>query len=451
MYENDTIAAIATPPGAGGIGIVRASGPLAARIADGVFRRSIDGPWETHRLYHGRVVAADASQLDEALAVLMRAPRSYTGEDVLELHCHGSPIVLRQALEAVLHAGSRPARRGEFTRRAFLNGRLDLSQAEAVGALITARTPEDAALAAEQLFGHLSAHLDRLRTRLIEAKSLLEARIDFAGEDLNLDDAGLAGALDGLRLDVEALLATYARGRLLREGLRATIAGRPNVGKSSLLNALLGEERAIVTAVPGTTRDVIEESADFMGVPVVLSDTAGLRAADDPIERIGIDRARFAVERSDVTLLVFDASEPPEPLDSHPLPLDSAVVVLNKIDLPCRWSEAEIAALGERCPVVRVSATCRLGLDDLRRAVVGRGAGLGSDGLPTLTSARQRDALGKVAASLEHANAALRDGLPPDLVAVDVQAALDHIGSVTGLVTSEDVLDTIFSQFCIGK
>jgi tRNA modification GTPase len=452
MYDGDTIAAIATPPGPGGIGIVRTSGPEAERIAEAVFRRSVAGPWETHRLYHGRVVGAGGSPLDDALAALMRAPRSYTGEDVLELHCHGSPIVLGLALEAVLKAGARPARHGEFTKRAFLNGKLDLSQAEAVEALIRARTPEGAALAAEQLFGGLSAYLDGLRERLIGIKGLLEARIDFADEALDLDEDDVPRALDAARLDVAALLRTYARGRLLRNGLRVVITGRPNVGKSSLLNALLGEDRAIVTELPGTTRDVIEESADFMGVPVVLCDTAGLREAGDEIERIGIDRALFAVERSDVNLLVLDASSAPEPLESYPFEHDGATVIaFNKIDLPSAWEERQIAALEGRFPVVRVSATERIGLDDLRRAVVGRLGSLDREGAPTLTTARQRDALSKVSAALEQALSSWTGGLPPDLVAVDVQAALDHMGSVTGLVTSEEVLDTIFSRFCIGK
>jgi tRNA modification GTPase len=451
MYERDTIAAIATPPGTGGIGIVRTSGPAVERIAGAVFHRAAGGAWETHRLYHGQVVGACGSVLDDALAVLMRAPRSYTGEDVLELHCHGSPVVLRLVLEAVLQAGARPARQGEFTKRAFLNGRLDLSQAEAVGALIQARTPEGAALAVRQLAGQLSAHLDDLRARLIEIKGLLEARIDFADEDLDLDGNAIPRLLDDVRRDAEGLLGTYERGRLLRDGLRVVITGRPNAGKSSLMNALLGEERAIVTALPGTTRDVIEECADFLGVPVVLSDTAGLREAGDEIERLGIDRALFAVERSDVNLLVLDASAAPESLESFRLPDGGTVIALNKIDLPSAWEERRVAALAERFPLVRVSATERLGLDELRRAVVGVAGSLGREGTPVLTSVRQRDALGKVAAAVENALASWKRGLPADLVAVDVQAALDHAGSVTGLVTSEEVLDTIFSQFCIGK
>lgn len=451
MYEADTIAAIATPPGAGGIGIVRTSGSLAERIAAAVFRRAVQGPWETHRLYHGRVVGAGGSLLDDALAVLMRAPRSYTGEDVLELHCHGSPVVLRLALEAVLRAGARPARHGEFTKRAFLNGKLDLSQAEAVAALIQARTAEGAALAAGQLAGHLSAYLDGLRARLIDVKGLLEARIDFADENLDFDNGEIPRLLDAVRGDAAALLATYERGRLLRDGLRVVITGRPNVGKSSLLNALLGEDRAIVTAAPGTTRDVIEESADFLGVPVVLSDTAGLREAADEIERIGIDRTMFAVERSDVNLLVLDASAPPEPLESLGLPEGGTVIALNKIDLPSAWDERQVAALAERFPLVRISATRRIGLDDLRRAVVGRFDALEREGMPVLTTTRQRDALAKAVEAVEHALSAWANGLPPDLVAVDVQAALDHTGSVTGLVTNEEVLDTIFGRFCIGK
>jgi tRNA modification GTPase len=451
MYLPDTIAAIATPPGPGGIGVIRASGPAAAVIAGAVFVRARNGAWASHRLYHGHVRAADGRLLDEGLAVLMRAPHSYTGEDVLELHCHGSPVVLDQALRAVLAAGARAATPGEFTKRAFLNGKLDLTQAEAVIDLVRARTPSGALHAAGQLTGHLSHHLSELRRRLIDLKALLEARLDFADEDLDLDPHAPAAATAQLLRDLDTLLATAPRGRLLRDGIRVAIVGRPNAGKSSLLNALLGDDRAIVTDLPGTTRDVIEETADFCGVPVVLSDTAGLRETAEPAERLGVERAHRTAQAADAVLLVIDAAEPPQPADVG-FDVDRLVIVLNKVDLPAKWTEADAQAVaGRAAPTVRVSATQGIGLDELRRTVIELFGGARLDGLPALATTRQRDALAKARDALAHAWHGCQNRLPPELVAIDVQAAIDHIGSVTGAVTSEDVLDAIFAQFCIGK
>jgi tRNA modification GTPase len=450
MYDADTIAAIATPPGPGGIGVIRVSGAAAARLADEIFRRRSAGAWETHRLYHGRIVDSAGAAIDDALAVLMRAPRSYTGEDVLELHCHGSPVVLQRVLSAVLERGARPARAGEFTKRAFLNGKLDLAQAEAVAELVHARTADGASVAADQLFGGLSSHLAALRKQLIRIKGRLEASIDFSDSDIAVDDSGLSADIEGAAAAVAALRRTYARGRLLRDGLRVAIVGEPNVGKSSLLNALLGAERAIVTAQPGTTRDVLEDCVDFDGVPVVLYDTAGLRETADEVERIGVDRARQVAAGADLVLVVLDTARP---LASQRalLAAGQPIAVLNKIDLATAWSAAERADIEHCFRSVPVSATVPIGLDALRIAVVERASAQWSDNLPTLTSARQHDALGKVETSLAHAAAARSAGLPPDIIAVDLQDALEHLGAVTGLITSEDVLDAVFAEFCIGK
>lgn len=388
--------------------------------------------------------------LDEALAVLMRAPHSYTGEDVLELHCHGSPVILRQALEAALRHGARLAAPGEFTKRAFLNGKLDLAQAEAVMDLVRARTAEGAGVATDQLRGRLSRHIDRLRERLIRVKGLLEVQIDFSEEDVTVDRAGLRSEIELLSNEVDDLLATYERGRLLRQGLGVAIVGKPNAGKSSLLNALLGEERAIVASMPGTTRDVIEESADFCGVPVVLSDTAGLREARNEVERIGVARALQAARSADIVLLVVDCSAPP-PLAEDGLEPARTVIAFNKSDLPCAWPASALDRVSAQFRVVRTSAKEHIGLDELRAAVVSCAGGISSDGTPALSKPRQVEAMGKARSSLAQALRGLEQSMPPDLIAVDVQAALDYIGSVTGVVTSEDVLDAIFSEFCIGK
>ena len=451
MYDPDTIAAIATPPGPGGIGIVRVSGPLAAALAEAVVERRSRGPWHSHRLYAGRIRGAGGAVVDDGLAVLMRAPHSYTGEDVLELHCHGSPVVLDQVLGALLAGGARPALAGEFTKRAFLNGKLDLTQAEAVQALVAARTADAAQTALTQLGGGLSGHLGGLRERLVRARAHVEALLDFGDEDVGLDAAALDDDLAGAAAAVDALLATAARGELLHRGLRVALSGRPNAGKSSLLNALLGAERAIVTPEPGTTRDVIEATLDLQGVPVTLIDTAGLRDSDDAVERLGIARAEHAAAAADVVLLVLDTTRP---LAEQAALLDragDAVAALNKCDLPPAWSPADEAAVAAAHACVRISATAPFGLDALRQALLARAGAQWADNLPPLTSARQREALARVARSLAAARTARAAGLPPELVAVDLQAALEHIGAVTGAVTSEDVLDAVFREFCIGK
>jgi tRNA modification GTPase len=458
MYADDTIAAIATPPGPGGVGIVRVSGPLAEQIAEKVVSRpNGQAMWTSHRMYYGSVRDTEGRLLDGALAVLMRRPRSFTGEDVLELHCHGSPAVLRQVLARVLGCGARLADPGEFTRRAFLNGRLDLAQAEAVIDVVRARTDAGAAAAVAHMSGSFSEHLGRLRNDLVHLKALLEAQIDFSEEDFAVDPAQLLASLDQCAEAIETLLGTYRRGKILRDGASVTIVGKPNVGKSSLLNALLGEDRAIVTAIAGTTRDVIDEALDFDGFPVVLSDTAGLRDREpaDPVERIGVRRTADKISGAQVALIVFDTSQS---LDEHDRVAARAasglsrVIVLNKIDLPARISDSEAKQLAGADPIVRVSAKERIGLGDLRRAVVGLLAGDAvQEHGPLVTRVRHADALTKASRSLHLARQSICDARPADLIAVDVQDAIDHIGAITGEITSEDVLDKIFSEFCIGK
>jgi tRNA modification GTPase len=454
VYIGDTIAAIATPPGRGGIGVVRLSGPDSLALIAEVFRPSGRGEWRSHRMRHGWVVDARGHELDEALAVQMQAPRSYTGEDVVELQCHGSPAVLRHVVERLLEAGARLADPGEFTERAFLNGRLDLAQAEAVVDLIEARGTQAAAIAAGQLHGGLSHSLAAVRSDLIDLKALLEVQIDFADEEVSLDPHELVELQRQATDALDTLIASYEHGRRARDGARVAIVGRPNVGKSSLLNALLGEERAIVTAIAGTTRDIIEESIEIAGVPVVLSDTAGLRAdAGDEVERIGIERTGAAIERAHLVLLVVDGSQPLTAADQQALHASAGsrrVIVVNKSDLPVL---VDLPATAEAAAVVRASARQHAGLDELRDAI---GKSLHADLPPlesdtVLTNARHRDALVKAREALAMTAAGLDAGQPADIVAVTVQDALDRIGEVTGTVTSEDVLDRVFSRFCLGK
>ena len=458
MYTDDTIAAIATAPGVGGVGIVRVSGPLAARIGTMVFRRRRADEWRSHYLYRGQVVDPSGAVLDEGLAVLMRAPRSYTGEDVLEIHGHGSPVALRRILSSVLACGARLAEPGEFTKRAFLNGRLDLTQAEAVADMVRSRTDAAAALAAGHLAGRLSAVIDELRDALVRVKALLEAQIDFSEEDFRVDPSDLCVPLDQCSVTIKDLVESYGHGRLFREGLHVAIVGKPNVGKSSLLNALLGEERAIVTAHAGTTRDTIEETADFNGVPVVLTDTAGLRATEalDPAEQIGIERTQSTMQAADILLIVLDASQPIDAQDRAVLSAAThaqQIVVLNKTDLPAVLSVESLSDVMPGRAALRVSAKDGQGLDDLRRLVVTAATDnrLANTHGPVLTNVRHVDALQKAAASLHLARASISAGQAPDLIAVDVQDAMDHLAAVTGVITSEDVLDRVFSEFCIGK
>jgi len=454
MYLDDTIAAIATAPGQGGVGVIRVSGPACISILSQVFEGAHPVPsWASHHLYVGTISTPTGTTLDRGLAVIMRAPRSYTGEDVAELHCHGSPVLLHRILHSVLACGARIAEPGEFTKRSFLNGKLDLSQAEAVIDAVTARTHQGADLAIRQLSGAVSQWVNNLREGAIRLKALVEAQIDFSEEDFTVDQAEMLRQLQQCEQPLVALLTTYERGKLIRDGLRVAIVGRPNVGKSSLLNALLGEERAIVTSVAGTTRDVIEECINLDGVPVVIADTAGLRGHHqaDTVERLGMERTLKRIQGADLVLVVIDASQPLADEDTEVLEITAAtprLIVLNKSDLPPRITGGRFSQ--DRW--VAVSATDSSSLDDLRNALieVTRDHPPSPD-TPIITRARHHAALVLAAQSLDLASRSISEGRSCDLIAVDLQDALDHLGSITGIVTNEDVLDRIFSEFCVGK
>src|SRR2546427_2027773 len=341
MYKEDTIAAVATPMGEGGVAVVRVSGPDAQRIAREIFSRSggRNGHLRSHTLHHGVIRAPESGAvLDEVLLVLMRKPRSYTGEDVVEVHCHGGPLIVRQVLELILSRGARHAEPGEFTKRAFLNGRMDLAQAEAVLDLIRARTEKGARLALEQVRGELSKWVGDLREELLDILVQVEAAVDFPEEEIELlQREELARKMAALREKISRIIASYDWGRLFREGARICIVGRPNVGKSSLLNALLGEERVIVTPVPGTTRDVIEEGINLSGLPVVLWDTAGIRETQDEVEKIGVGFSLRHLAEAEAVLVVLDGSAPLTTQDETVLKATTekkGLAVINKSDLP---------------------------------------------------------------------------------------------------------------------
>jgi tRNA modification GTPase len=465
----DTICAIATPLGEGGIGILRLSGEKAIEIAARAVRLRTGRPLgslQSRRLYHadildaGTVADGRARALDEALVVVMRAPRSYTGEDIVEVHCHGGPYVLQAVSESLLRLGARLAEPGEFTKRAFLNGRLDLTQAEAVLDTIRAKTAGALRMAQAQLRGSLSKELDRLREGLIGMLAHVEAGIDFTEEDLAfIPPAELIAGLERTIAEIANLVASGREGRILREGITAAIIGRPNVGKSSLLNALLRTDRAIVTAIPGTTRDVLEEVVNVRGVAVRLLDTAGLRETEDPIEQEGVRRSRAAGDEADVLLLVVDGSIPLTPGDRELAGRareKKALLVVNKADLPAAFDPAELGVPQQDRSgpaVVRISAKTGQGLDDLRDRL--RALAMGTDGDPAeravITRLRHQTALERAREALASALTAARAALPGEVVAVDLRAAIDGLGEITGAVTTEEILERIFRDFCIGK
>ncbi|MCS6923015.1 MAG: tRNA uridine-5-carboxymethylaminomethyl(34) synthesis GTPase MnmE [Fimbriimonadales bacterium] len=462
MNHSDTIAAIATAPGEGGVGVVRISGDLAFAIAERVFRRRRTTPLQSHRVYVGAVVDTSTGEmLDRALLIPFRAPHSYTGEDVVELHCHGSPYLLRRVLEVVWREGARPAQPGEFTLRAFLNGKLDLAQAEAVADLIRARSDAQlrSALALHQ--GKLSQRTRALSDELLGIIATVEAHIDFSEELGELDSERIALRLQQLIRQLEAMLQEARAGRILREGARVAIVGRPNVGKSSLLNALLGEERAIVTDIPGTTRDTIEESFQIEGVPMVILDTAGLRESADRVEQIGIERARRAAQHADLILFVYDLTANDHAADWHllaSLPADTPkIVVGNKVDLlhaagTPQPAQAFAAGTSNASEPILISALTGEGLDALRRAML---AALSlqkiGEETPVITHQRHVRAVQQACEYLRCAIETLAQRLPPDLLAVDLRSAWLALGEITGETADEEMVNRIFRDFCIGK
>ncbi len=455
MYQADTIAAVATPPGEGGVAVVRLSGPDARRIGGEILTRK-DAEWESHRLYYGRVCDPDGGAvLDEVMFAYLREPRSYTGEDTVEIHCHGGPFVVRQVLGLTLARGARHAEPGEFTRRAFLNGRLDLAQAEAVLDLIRSRTDKAAGVALGQMEGGLSQAVQVLREQLVDTFVQVEAAIDFPEEEIELlrrDDLsrGIVGIIDS----ISTILDSYAWARLIREGVRVCIVGRPNVGKSSLMNALSGVDRAIVTATPGTTRDFLEESLNLDGLPVVLWDTAGIRETTEGVEQSGIDVTLRRLADSEGCMLVLDGSSPlvAEDLEVMEKARDKpGLVVINKSDLRSRIDRA---AVSNRLPGLRqveVSALIPQGIDVLKVAL--RQCFLDSVEEPevVVTNIRHKAALERARASLMEVHHAINDGMPADILAVDLQDARHSLEEIIGTVTNDEILKRIFSQFCIGK
>ena len=442
-----TIAAISTPPGVGGIAVVRLSGPEALTIASRHVRLPGEGRTTSFSLFE-----ADGKTLDEVVVTLFRAPHSYTGDDTVEFSCHGSIYVQQAILQALLGSGARLAEPGEFTRRAFLNGKLNLSQAEAVADLIDSTNAASHQLAISQLRGGYADLLAQMRQQLVDLTSLLELELDFSEEDVEFADRGqLRDLVASLRQEVSRLVGSFQLGNALKNGIPVAIIGRPNAGKSSLLNALLSDDRAIVSPVPGTTRDTIEETLTIDGLTFRFIDTAGLRHSDDPIESIGFDRAVKAARQATVILLVRDASAPSQEgadgdigtlLDGIPHEEKILFEIQNKADLVTPPYPSGIT----------VSARTGFGIDHLKQCVVEavRQRMSDSDGV-MLTNLRHYEALCQVSASLDEVSQGLDGNLPADLLAIDLRNALHYLGTITGQVTTDEVLGTIFSRFCVGK
>ncbi len=448
----DTIAAVATAKGAGGIAIVRISGPDAERILKQVFTpASLACEFESHKLMYGRAVDAEGGTLDEVMSVLMRAPRTYTREDVAEIQCHGGGVSAQAVLSRILECGARMAMPGEFTRRAFMNGRIDLSKAEAVMQLIGANSQAAARASVRQLEGGVSGFVRQVSDKLTDVLALIEASTDFPDEVEEEETArDIVADLNGIISDIDKKCDRRSA-RLLREGASIVLAGRPNVGKSSMMNALLDQERAIVTAIPGTTRDVLTERIIIGGVSAEISDTAGRRDTDDPVEKIGVDRARRAAESADIVLIVIDASQPLD--DEDRMLVESAdercIICLNKQDLEAVTTPEYISSLTD-AKIMLISAESGMGIDSLMAEMADRIA-VSEENDGQLVHQRHLELAKSACEHLKNAVAAIEMGLPLDTTSIDLKEALENMGEITGMNATEEVIDRVFANFCVGK
>lgn len=456
MKEKDTIVAIATPPGQGALGIVRISGPLAFNVADRFFSgKKKPSEFESHTVHYGRIFC-DGEFIDNVLLIKMNTPNTYTGENTIEITCHGGRLVLHKVLTTAVAAGARPAEPGEFTMRAFMSGKMDLVQAEAVQQFIAAESELAFRTASRQLEGRLSSIIEGFRKKLVKIIAEVEASIDFPGEDIH--PAGreeIVRGLEELEEGINGLIETYADGRRIREGVHVTIAGRPNVGKSSLLNALLEKDRAIITHIPGTTRDLLHESLIWQGMALQITDTAGIRPSENLIEKEGVRRSTDAIRQADLVLFVIDTSEPCCSEDEQIASSVSGknhIIVLNKNDLPLVIRDNPFR---NQCagPHIFVSALKNTGMEELKDLIIGQ---VWQNGLPStdsaiITNARHKAALDNSIRALGQAKETTVSQLSPEFVALHLREAVQSLEVITGKTTGDEILDEIFSKFCIGK
>jgi tRNA modification GTPase len=460
LPQEETIAAISTPFGESGIGIVRISGALAEPIAKRLFKpKKNQSYFISHHFHHGEIIdPQNDHSVDEVLVVLMRSPKTYTREDIVEIQCHGGHFILQKVLELVLKQGARMALPGEFTKRAFLNGRIDLTQAEAVIDLIRAKTMASLDIASQQLRGWLYREMNHLKLKLFEHLVLIEAHIDFPEEEIEpISLVEMKQDLTGMIQKLDGWISSYEEGRVFREGISCAIVGKTNVGKSSLLNVLLKEDRAIVTPIPGTTRDVIEEVLNIYGIPVRLIDTAGLRRAKDSIEQEGVRRARQRVADADIVLLMLDGSRE---LDSDDMEIfnetkgKKMVLAINKNDLLSKISLEDVKRRFQKDPIVSISALKNEGIDDLKKTIYSSLIQRDVRATPEhliVANIRHKTALAQTRDNLSNALQGLEEGTSLEFIAFEIRSSLDALGEMVGETAAEEVLNRIFEQFCIGK
>ena len=463
----DTIAAVATAPGEGGIGIIRISGEKAQEILGGIFVRGgsvsekddRETPvFENRKMYYGHIAEGTASEvIDEAMAVYMPAPHTYTREDVAEIYCHGSMISLRKTLELILRRGARLAERGEFTKRAFLNGRIDLSKAEAVMDMISARTDRGFDIALSQMEGSLSGCIKTMRDDLLQVLAHVIVNIDYPDADIEeITYHQLERDLRAIRRDMTGLIDTAASGRIIRDGLNTVIIGKPNVGKSSLMNALLKESRAIVTEIPGTTRDTIEEIISIKNIPVRLIDTAGIRETDDLIEKIGIEKSKQSFNKADLVILILNASEALAPEDIHIIDHITAaktIVLLNKVDIGRCIAAGDVESMVPGATVLQTAITEGQGIEELENEIekIVYGGGVRPEQGMMITNVRHRDLLLQARSSIDDAIGMCLNNEALDFIEVDIRRTWELLGEIIGDTVSEDIVDEVFSRFCLGK
>lgn len=460
MIYNDTIAAISTAPGVGGIGIIRVSGLDAVEIVDKVFKAASKKTLKeapSHTIHYGHILNKDGRVIDEVLVMLMKAPKTFTREDVVEINCHGGPVPLEAVLMEVIRNGARLADSGEFTKRAFLNGRIDLAQVEAIMDIIEAKTEVSLSQAVNQLEGKLSKQIKEYQDMLIQIIARIEVSIDYPEYD---EDEPLAedfkDDIRALNDKLKQLLATADTGKMIREGVKTAIVGQPNVGKSSLLNALLEENKAIVTDIPGTTRDIVEAYLNIEGMPFLLLDTAGIRETEDIVEKIGVERSKESITQADVVLMLIDSSRE---LDQEEIALMNelkgrqVIFVLNKTDLtPVITQEILKAYTGDQ-PIVSISAMKQDGLNELRQAmknfIVNKGISIGQEA--TISNQRQKQSLVKAIESLDKVGYTIDMGMPEDCIAIDLHDAYGHLGNIVGEALKDEIINELFTRFCLGK
>lgn len=460
MIYNDTIAAISTAPGVGGIGIIRVSGMDAIQIVDEVFKGVSKKTLQespSHTIHYGHIVNKEGKVIDEVLVMLMKAPKTFTREDVVEINCHGGPVPLEAVLMEVIRKGARLADSGEFTKRAFLNGRIDLAQVEAIMDIIEAKTEVSLSQAVNQLEGKLSKQIKEYQDTLIQIIARIEVSIDYPEYD---EDEPLANdfvdEIKALNDQLKKLLATADTGKMIREGIKTAIVGQPNVGKSSLLNALLEENKAIVTNIPGTTRDVVEAYLNIDGMPFVLLDTAGIRETEDIVEKIGVERSKESIEKADLVLMLIDSSRA---LDEEELNIineltnKTVIFVLNKIDLHSVITQEILEQYTKGQPIIQISAMKQNGLDTLRQAmkqfIVKQGISIGQEA--TISNQRQKQSLVKAIESLDKVEDTIDIGMPEDCIAIDLHDAYGHLGNIVGEALKDEIIGELFSRFCLGK